>query len=96
MKTTSTTIEGETPAGRKFVIETKWDSDTSQEVSRRFEWLPHGEVGIIGVPMHRLCWFGQLYFELTRYGFICDETAKNCFATHEGGQNIANMPKGYA
>lgn len=89
----NTIINGETPTGRKFTIETKWNDETLEEVSRHFQWHQQGEIGPIGIPMYKLCWFGQLYFELTRYGQVCDATARNCFATYEGGQNTTKMPE---
>ena len=87
-----TTLDGSTPKGRTFTLETTWDTETGKETRRRLQWHAFGEVGPVGVPMYPQCWYGQLYFELTRNGTVCDETARNCFMTYEGGQNVSKMP----
>lgn len=88
MRRIHSVIEGTTPQGRPFSIETSYDAGTGLPVVRRLNWLPVGDVGNIGVPMYRECWYGELYYYLTREGEVPDYLARNCFATFEGGQKF--------
>lgn len=88
MKPITTTIEGTTPQGRPFSIETTYTTITGMPAKRQFNWLPVGGAGNVGVPMYAHCWYGELYYYLTREGEVPDYLARNCFATFEGGQKF--------
>lgn len=84
----TTTIDGITPGGRPFRITTKWRPGSCDVASRHFDWLPAFGVGNVGIPMYRNCWYGELYYYLTRSAEVPEYLLRNCFATYEGGQQF--------